>query len=156
MSPPTGSYGVTFIYLFIHGLNQPRYQHKNTIIKMLNCVFFFFFFCQNCTPLAHCYICVTLMTIWPPMWLYLTRRGHHRPRTIRRQTKHLKAVPVPAERGYVNEGSVSTCSQIKLEKRDSLRKTVGAVIQTLRLLCVCQRSLLCLWEWKKAVCSGSH
>ncbi len=40
------------------------------------------------------------------------------------------------KRGYVNEGSVSTCSQIKPEHRDRFRETVGAVIQTRWMLCV--------------------
>lgn len=40
------------------------------------------------------------------------------------------------KRGYVNEGSVSTCSQIKPEHRDRFRETVGAVIQTRRMICV--------------------
>ncbi len=40
------------------------------------------------------------------------------------------------EIGYVNEGSVSTCSQIKPEHHDRFRETVGAVIQTRRMLCV--------------------
>ncbi len=46
------------------------------------------------------------------------------------------------ERGYVNEGSVSTCSQIKPEHRDRFRETVGAVIQT-RGCFVCQGCRAC-------------
>lgn len=58
------------------------------------------------------------------------------------------------ERGYVNEGSVSTCSQIKPEHRDSR----GGDSNTTDALCVRAAvcALLCLWEWKKAVRSGSH
>lgn len=40
------------------------------------------------------------------------------------------------EIGDVNEGSVSTCSQIKPERRDRFTETVGAVIQTRRMICV--------------------